>query len=183
MNFVPKMNRRSFLVGSAAVAGGGLALGIDLPSASAQARNARARRMGRGQAGRQRRRAHRSRRDGPGHHHRPRTARRRRARSRLVEGLLRAPDAGRERQAQARLGLVLDRRKPRHPRVARIRAPGRRGGAHDADAGRGQRVEGSGRRSHRVRRRADAQGVEPHARLTARWQKQPRSFRCRRSRR
>ena len=36
MNFVPKMNRRSFLVGSAAVAGGGLALGIDLPSASAQ---------------------------------------------------------------------------------------------------------------------------------------------------
>jgi len=36
MNFVPKMNRRSFLVGSAAVAGGGLALGIDLPSANAQ---------------------------------------------------------------------------------------------------------------------------------------------------
>ena len=36
MNFVPKMNRRSFLVGSAAVAGGGLALGIGLPSASAQ---------------------------------------------------------------------------------------------------------------------------------------------------
>src|ERR1044072_4449937 len=36
MNFVPKMNRRSFLVGSAAVAGGGLALGIDLPSADAQ---------------------------------------------------------------------------------------------------------------------------------------------------
>ncbi len=36
MNFVPKINRRSFLVGSAAVAGGGLALGIDLPSANAQ---------------------------------------------------------------------------------------------------------------------------------------------------
>jgi len=36
MNFVPKMNRRSFLVGSAAVAGGGLALGIDLPVADAQ---------------------------------------------------------------------------------------------------------------------------------------------------
>ncbi len=38
MNFVPKMNRRSFVVGSAA-AGGGLALGIGLPldSASAQA--------------------------------------------------------------------------------------------------------------------------------------------------
>ncbi|MEA2928312.1 MAG: isoquinoline 1-oxidoreductase subunit beta, partial [Hyphomicrobiales bacterium] len=30
MNYVPKMNRRSFIVGSAA-AGGGLALGIDLP--------------------------------------------------------------------------------------------------------------------------------------------------------
>jgi isoquinoline 1-oxidoreductase beta subunit len=30
MNFVPKMNRRSFVVGSAAI-GGGLALGIDLP--------------------------------------------------------------------------------------------------------------------------------------------------------
>src|SRR5207244_10254603 len=30
MNFVPKMNRRSFVVGTAAV-GGGLALGIDVP--------------------------------------------------------------------------------------------------------------------------------------------------------
>src|SRR3982750_3330839 len=30
MNFVPKMNRRSFVVGSAAV-GGGLALGLQLP--------------------------------------------------------------------------------------------------------------------------------------------------------
>jgi len=30
MNFVPKMNRRSFVIGTAA-AGGGLALGIDLP--------------------------------------------------------------------------------------------------------------------------------------------------------
>ena len=38
MNFVPKMNRRSFLVGSAAVAGGGLALGIDLPVAPAHRR-------------------------------------------------------------------------------------------------------------------------------------------------
>jgi isoquinoline 1-oxidoreductase beta subunit len=31
MNFVPKMNRRSFVVGTAAVAGSGLALGFDLP--------------------------------------------------------------------------------------------------------------------------------------------------------
>ena len=39
MNFIPKMNRRSFLVGSTAVAGGGLALGIPFApeSASAQA--------------------------------------------------------------------------------------------------------------------------------------------------
>jgi isoquinoline 1-oxidoreductase beta subunit len=31
MNFIPKMNRRSFVVGTAAVAGSGLALGFDLP--------------------------------------------------------------------------------------------------------------------------------------------------------
>jgi isoquinoline 1-oxidoreductase beta subunit len=31
MNFVPKMNRRSFVIGTAAVAGSGLALGFDLP--------------------------------------------------------------------------------------------------------------------------------------------------------
>ena len=67
---------------------------------------------------------------------------------RLVEGHLRIPDAGRERQAQARLGLVLDRRQPRHPQVARICPPGRRCGAHDADAGGSQRVEGAGRRNH-----------------------------------
>ena len=32
MNFVPKMNRRSFVIGTAAV-GGGLALGLDFRSA------------------------------------------------------------------------------------------------------------------------------------------------------
>ena len=31
MNYVPKMNRRSFVVGSAAAVGGGLALGLDIP--------------------------------------------------------------------------------------------------------------------------------------------------------
>ena len=36
MNFVPKMNRRSFVVGTAA-AGGGLALGLDLPAGGPQA--------------------------------------------------------------------------------------------------------------------------------------------------
>ncbi|MFL5030657.1 MAG: twin-arginine translocation signal domain-containing protein, partial [Xanthobacteraceae bacterium] len=30
MNYIPQMNRRSFVVGSAAV-GGGLALGLDIP--------------------------------------------------------------------------------------------------------------------------------------------------------
>ena len=61
-----------------------------------------------------------------------------------------------------RVGLVLDRRQPRHPRVARIRPSGRRCGAHDADAGRRERMESAGRRNHGRQRRADAQGVEPH---------------------
>jgi isoquinoline 1-oxidoreductase subunit beta len=33
MNFVPKMNRRSFMVGAASV-GGGLALGLNIPFGS-----------------------------------------------------------------------------------------------------------------------------------------------------
>ena len=65
---------------------------------------------------------------------------------RLVEGHDRISDARPERRAQARVGRLLDRRQPRHPHVARIRAQGRRRGARDADAGRGQRVEGAGRR-------------------------------------
>ena len=36
MNYVPKMNRRSFVVGTAA-AGGGLAIGFDLPFGGPQA--------------------------------------------------------------------------------------------------------------------------------------------------
>ena len=60
MNYVPKMNRRSFVVGTAA-AGGGLALGFDLPfaarSAARAGRLAGTRRLGRDQAGRHRRRS------------------------------------------------------------------------------------------------------------------------------
>ena len=39
MNFVPKMNRRSFVVGTAAV-GAGLAIGFDLPLGGPQAASA-----------------------------------------------------------------------------------------------------------------------------------------------
>ena len=60
MNFVPKINRRSFVIGTAA-AGGGLALGIDLPFGPKRrprrGRLARARRLGRRQARRHRRRS------------------------------------------------------------------------------------------------------------------------------
>ena len=41
MNFVPKMNRRSFVVGTAA-AGAGLAIGFDLPAGGPQAASANA---------------------------------------------------------------------------------------------------------------------------------------------
>ena len=142
MNYVPKMNRRSFVIGSAA-AGGGLAIGFDLfgaTEASAQqalstpelgawvvvkpddtivVRIARSE-MGQGTIT---------------------------GLAQLVAEELEAdwskvtyeyPTPGRERQAQARLAIILDRRQPWHPRVARIRPPGRRGGALDAAAGRGE---------------------------------------------
>ena len=94
--------------------------------------------------------------------YRPRPARGRGARVRLGEGHHRVPDARREPRAQPRLGRLLDRRQPRHPRVARLRAQGRRRGAHDAGAGRGQRVEGAGRRMQRRQRRHHAQAARPH---------------------
>ena len=121
MNFIPKMDRRSFLIGTAA-AGGGLAIGIPFAPDSASAQTAlstpelgvwvvvkpddtvvvrivRAE-MGQGTIT---------------------------GLAQLVAEELDAdwskvtyehPTAGRERQAQARLGLVLDGRQPRHPRVA-----------------------------------------------------------------
>ena len=60
----------------------------------------------------------------------------------------RVPDPRPEPRAQPRLGQLLDRRQPRHPRLARLRPQGRRRRAHDAGAGRGQRLEGAGRRMH-----------------------------------
>ena len=53
-----------------------------------------------------------------------------------------------EPRAQARLGRDGHRRQPRHPHLAGLRAPRRRGRAHDAAAGGGRRVEGAGRRAH-----------------------------------
>ena len=67
------------------------------------------------------------------------------------------PTPGAEPRAQPRLGQLLDRRQPRHPRVAGVRAQGRRDRAHDAGAGRGQRVEGAGRPNARA-----ANGVITH---------------------
>ena len=61
--------------------------------------------------------------------------------------------------AQARLARHGDRRQPRHPRLARLRPPGRRRGAHDAAAGGGQPVERAGRRVDRRQRRHHACGV------------------------
>ncbi len=120
---------------------------------------ARGQRLGRRQSRRHRRHPHRALGDGAGHADRARAARRRGARLRLGEGPHRVPDAGREPRAQARLGQLLDRRQPRHPRVARLRAQGRRDRADDARAGGGRRVEGAGRRMRRRRRRHHAPAV------------------------
>ena len=162
----PKIDRRSFLVGTAAV-GGGLALGLHIPfgrAASSAPRTAR-----------------------PRSHAwvviRPDdTVVIRIARSEMGQGTLTGlaqlvaeelecdwskvtteyPDARPERRAQARLGRLLHRRQPRHPRVARVRAQGRRRGAHDAGPGRGRRVEGARRRVQRRQQRHHAQALGPH---------------------
>ena len=151
-----KLSRRKFIVGSAA-AGGGLALGFHLPFAARRAgaarrRRRRGQRLGRHPARRHLRDPHRALRDGAGHAHRPRPARRRGARVRLEEG-----DDRRSRRraatsrASAPWGDMSHRRQPRHPHVAGLRAPRRRGRAHDAAAGRRRRVEGAGRRADRSR--------------------------------
>ena len=54
------------------------------------------------------------------------------------------PDPRAERRAQARLGRLLHRRQPGHPLLERTSAQGRRRGAHDADPGGRRRVEGAG---------------------------------------
>ncbi len=75
------------------------------------------------------------------------------------------PTPGAESRAQPRLGQLLDRRQPRHPRVARLRAQGRRGGARDAGAGGGRRLEGSRLRVRRFEERHHAHAVGPHDEL------------------
>ena len=139
MNYIPKINRRSFVVGSAAA--GGLALGFDLPFGRRGGRPApvaedgspRGQRLGRDQARRHRRRS-----ASPA----PRWARARSPaspswspRSSNATGRRSRPNIRRPARTSQRKrvwGNLLDRRQPRHPRVARIRAQGRRGGAHDA---------------------------------------------------
>ena len=84
---------------------------------------------------------------------------------RLVEGHDRISDARPEPRAQPRLGQLLDRRQPRHPRVARVRPQGRRRGARDADPGGGERLGRAGRRVPRREERHHACAVGPHHHL------------------
>ena len=150
MNYHPKLDRRNFLVGTAA-AGSGLALGIPFAPESASAQGAAPElgvwvmikpddsvvvRMVRAEMGQG-----------------------------TVTGIAQLvaeelecdwskistehPTPGESVERKRAVGLLFHRRKPRHPRVARIRASGRRGGAHDADPGGGERMEGAGRRNAR----------------------------------
>ena len=84
---------------------------------------------------------------------------------RLVEGDHRVPDARPEPRAQPRLGQLLHRRQPRHPRVAGLRPQGRRDRPHDARAGCRERVERAGRGVHGREQRRHAQAVRPHDHL------------------
>ena len=72
-------------------------------------------------------------------------------------------------------GRLLDRRQPRHPRVARVRPQGRRGGARDADPGGGERLGRAGRRVQRREERHHACAVGPHDHATARSRRRRRS--------
>ena len=71
----------------------------------------------------------------------------------------RADHARPEPGAQARLARHVDRRQPRHPRLAGLRPPGRRRGAHHARAGGGQRMAGAGERADRGERHHHARGL------------------------
>ena len=147
---IPNLSRRRFVVSSAA-AGGGLALGLHVPFAFSEgavaAHRGRSEPLGRDTPGRYVPGAHRARRDGAGHAHGPRPARRRRARMRLVQGAVGPRDPGTQPRGEARVGRDGHRRQPRHPHLERIRAPGRRGGAPHAAAGRSERMERSCRRA------------------------------------
>ena len=103
--------------------------------------------------------------DGPRHADRSLPARCRRAGVQLGQGHLGISDSRPERRPQARVGRLLHRRQPRHPHVARIRAPRRCRRTRDAQAGGRQRMEGSGFGAVRRQGRHHAQGVEPQHHL------------------
>ena len=155
----PNLSRRKFIVGSAAAAGGGLALGFNVPfgaaTAQAQRRAATAPRSTPGSSIKPDdtlRDPHRALGDGPGHAHRPRPARRRGARMRLEEGDDRVHHARRRTSRASASGATCRTGGSRGIRtLAGLRPPRRRGRAHDAAAGGGRRVEGAGRRAHRRR--------------------------------
>ena len=159
---MPKLNRRAFVIGTAA-AGAGLAIGLDLPFGGPTVVRAA---------------------DGSPEVNawvviRPDdTVVIRIARSEMGQGTLtglaqlvaeelecdwskvidRISDAGSKRRTQARLGRFLDRRQPRHPHQPGICPQGRRHRARDAGPGRRQRMEGAGLGMHRRQQRH-----HPHA--------------------
>ncbi len=96
---------------------------------------------------------------------------------RLVEGHHRVPDPRPKRRSQTRLAEFLDRRQPRHPRVARICASGRRGGARHADPRRGGGLGGIGRGVQRRQQRHHAQtlGTDDDLRQGRRGRRQART--------
>ncbi len=75
---------------------------------------------------------------------------------RLGQGQHRTADARPEPGAQPRLGQLLHRWQPRHPRIAGLRPQGRRHRAFAAAAGGGRRMEGAGRRMPRRQQRHHA---------------------------
>ena len=148
------VSRRSFLSGSAAALGG-LSVrpaGQLVEDAGGHLRRRRDatgdQRLGGGAPGRDGGRPHRSLRDGAGHPDRPRPARGRGARMRLGEGDHGTGHLPWQPRPQAPLGRHVDRRQPRHPRLAGLRPSRRRRRSHAAAAGRRQRVAGPSRRSH-----------------------------------
>ena len=154
---MPKLNRRAFVIGTAAV-GTGLALGLDIPFGGPTVVRAA---------------------DGSPEVNawvviRPDdTVVIRIARSEMGQGTLtglaqlvaeelecdwskvddRISHPRPERRPQARMGRFFDRRQPRHPLQPGICPQGRRHRAHDADPGRRQRVEGAGLGMHRGQQR------------------------------
>ena len=161
----PKISRRFFVIGTAAV-GGGLALGLQHPvrweGRPRPGRLARDQRLGGHPPRRHGRDPDRALRDGAGIAHRSRPAGGRGAGVRLGEGDHRVSDPRGERQAQARVGRFLHGRQPRHPHLARVRPQGRRHGAHDAGPGRRRRLGGAGLRVQCRQQRDHARALRPH---------------------